>query len=299
MFATKKHYYHILAIITVFIWGITFVSTKVLIIQGLSPIEILIYRFLLAYICIWVIRPQKLFANSWKDEVLCIAAGLGGGSMYFLFENTALKITLASNVSLIICTAPIFTAFLTRLFYQKEKIKPHLIIGSIIALVGVGLVVFNGNFILKISPLGDFLTILAALSWAFYGVILMQLNKRYSTFFIIRKVFIYGILTIMPFAAMMDNVFNPHLLLNASVISNIAFLGIVASLLCYITWNTAIKKLGVVQTTNYVYLVPLITLITSSLVIHEQITYIAIIGSAFILAGVYIAERGFRLRLKP
>lgn len=299
MFATKKYYYHILAIITVFIWGITFVSTKVLIIQGLTPIEILVYRFLLAYICIWLIKPQKLFANSWKDELLCIAAGLGGGSMYFLFENTALQITLASNVSLIICTAPIFTAFLTRLFYRKEKIKVHLVIGSIIALIGVGFVVFNGNFILKISPLGDFLTILAALSWAFYGVILLRLNKKYSTFFITRKVFIYGILTILPFSALSNYVFHPQLLMNPSVLGNIAFLGIVASLVCYITWNTAIKKLGVVQTTNYVYLVPLITVFTSSLVINEQITYIAIIGSVFILAGVYIAERGFTLRLKP
>lgn len=84
-----------------------------------------------------------------------VAAGLCGGSIYFITENTALGITLASNVSLIICTAPILTAFLSLLFYRGEKIKPNLIYGSVMALIGVAFVVFNGSFLLKINPLGD------------------------------------------------------------------------------------------------------------------------------------------------
>lgn len=294
MFASTKYQYHLLAILTVFVWGITFVSTKVLITRGLSPIEIMIYRFLIAYICIWFACPRRIFCGNTKDELLCITAGLTGGSLYFLFENTALQITLASNVSLIICTSPIFTAFVLRLIYKKEKIKNHLIIGSLIALIGVACVVFNGSFILKISPLGDMLTILAALSWAFYGSILRELNKRYSTLFITRKVFIYGILTILPFGLMRSNTFHPGLLLSDPlIIGNLLFLGVVASLLCYVMWNNAIKALGVVQTSNYIYLIPLVTLITSAIVIQENITYIALIGSAFILFGVYIAEKGF------
>ena len=194
--AISKHYwYHTIAILTVIVWGTTFVSTKVLIGYGLSPSEILIYRFLLAYIGIWFVCPKRLFAKSVKDELLFVAAGLCGGSLYFVFENTALQITLASNVSLIICTSPIFTAFLSYLMYRKEKLKASLIFGSLTALLGVGLVVFNGSFILQINPLGDILTILSALSWAFYGIVLRKVNGRYSTLFITRKVFIYGIIT--------------------------------------------------------------------------------------------------------
>lgn len=290
--------YHFIAIITVIIWGTTFVSTKVLIGYGLSPVEIMLYRFLLAYICIWLVCPRTLIANNLKDELLFVGTGLCAGSLYFVLENTALKITLASNVSLIICTAPIFTAFLTHFIYKKDLLKSSLLFGSLIALIGVGFVVFNGSFILQISPLGDILTILAALSWAFYGVILRNLNSKYSTLFITRKVFFYGIVTLIPFLVFIPDVFHVSLLTDPVIIANLVFLGLVASLLCYIMWNSAVKELGVVQTSNYIYFVPLVTLLTSAIVIDEQITPVALAGSVFIILGVYIAEKGFRFRLK-
>lgn len=297
--AISKHYwYHTIAILTVIVWGTTFVSTKVLIGYGLSPSEILIYRFLLAYIGIWFVCPKRLFAKSIKDELLFVAAGLCGGSLYFVFENTALQITLASNVSLIICTSPIFTAFLSYLMYRKEKLKASLIFGSLTALLGVGLVVFNGSFILQINPLGDILTILSALSWAFYGIVLRKVNGRYSTLFITRKVFIYGIITMLPFLAFSRSSLHPELLVQPVIIANLLFLGLIASLLCFIAWNTAVKELGIVQTSNYIYFVPLVTLLTSAIVINEHITLVALLGSVFILFGVYVAEKGFRFGLK-
>ena len=169
MNATKsKLIFHLIAIATVAIWGTTFVSTKILIQHGLTPSEIFFYRFVLAYICMWSISRKKLFANRIKDELLLFLAGLCGGTIYFLTENTALGITLASNVSLIVCTSPILTTFLSYLFKRKEPFTRHLLYGSFMALIGVGLVVFNGSFILKINPLGDFLSLTAALMWAFY-----------------------------------------------------------------------------------------------------------------------------------
>lgn len=299
MIANKRYWYHIIAIFTVIVWGTTFVSTKILIGYGLSPVEIFLYRFVLAYIGIWFFCPRTLFANSKKDELLCAAAGLTGGALYFVFENTALGITLASNVSLIVCTSPIFTALLTFLFYKKEPLRPRLITGSLVALVGMALVVFNGSFILQINPLGDMLTVLAALSWAFYGIILKQLNGRYSTLFITRKVFFYGIITMLPFSLMDSATFTPSLLINPIIASNLIFLGLIASLLCFIAWNSAVKELGVVQTSNYIYFVPLVTLLTSAIVIDEHITIVALFGSVFILLGVYVAENGFKLKFRP
>lgn len=292
--STHSHYrYHFLAILTVIIWGTTFVSTKILIGHGLTPGEILLYRFLLAYIGIWFICPRKVFAQNWKDELFFVGAGLCGGSLYFMAENTALGITLASNVSLIICTAPILTALLSRLFNRRERLKRHLIYGSFLALAGVALVVFNGSFILQINPAGDFLTLLAALMWACYGLILKRTNTRYPTLFITRKVFFYGIITLLPMLYFLSD--KPHikLLLHPLIIGNLLFLGLLASLVCYIMWNTAVKELGVVQTTNYIYIVPLVTLLTSAIVIQETITEIALLGSCFILSGVYVAEKGF------
>ncbi|PQL93221.1 EamA family transporter [Apibacter adventoris] len=289
--------YHLMAVITVIIWGTTFISTKILINNGLSPVEIFFYRFLMAYLCIWFFTPKTLLSKSKKDEFLFVLLGLCGGSLYFVAENMALGITLASNVSLIICTAPLLTAFLSFIVYRKkEKPTKNLIYGSLLALVGVTLVIFNGSFVLQLNPLGDFLTVLAALSWAFYGLILRKMENNYPTLFITRKVFFYGIVTLLPIMYFQPIHFNKDILFRPSVILNLSFLGFIASMLCFFMWNTAVKKLGVVRTSNYIYVVPLVTLLTSSLVLEEQITKIAILGSICILLGVYMAERGINLQ---
>ena len=195
----KKNYtYHLIAIFTVGVWGLTFISTKVLIANGLSPKEIFLLRFLIAYIGIWFISPRKLFANNWKDELWLLLGGITGGSVYFLTENMALGITLATNVAFIVCTAPLLTTIFSLMIYKKEKATRTLIGGSLMALVGVAMVVYNGSFVLKISPLGDCLTLVAALSWAFYSLIMKKMTGRYNTIFITRKIFFYGILTTLP-----------------------------------------------------------------------------------------------------
>lgn len=289
-------WFHLMAAVTVIIWGTTFVSTKVLINYGLSPVEILFYRFMLAYICIWFFSPKRLLANSWKDELFFVATGLCGGSLYFIAENTALGMTLASNVSLIICTTPILTALLNLVFLKGEKPKMQLLFGSLMAFSGVALVVFNGSFILRISPAGDLLTLIAALMWAFYCLLLKRMDAHYPTLFITRKVFFYGILTLLPVFCFSPLHWEPAILFRPVVFLNLLFLGVVASMVCYIMWNTSVKQLGVVRATNYIYLVPLITLLTSSVVIDETITVVALAGCLFILGGVYIAERGFKIR---
>ena len=292
MNATKsKLIFHLIAIATVAIWGTTFVSTKILIQHGLAPSEVVFNRFVLAYICMWSISRKKLFANRIKDELLLFLAGLCGGTIYFLTENTALGITLASNVSLIVCTSPILTTFLSYLFKRKEPFTRHLLYGSFMALIGVGLVVFNGSFILKINPLGDFLSLTAALMWAFYCLILKQLDSRYSTVFITRKVFFYGIMTTLPVFLFRPLHWDTSLMLQPVVWGNLLFLGIIASMLCFISWNACVKELGAVQSTNYIYIVPLVTLLTSAIIIDEKITVIALSGCFLILCGVYLAER--------
>jgi len=288
---TKTYRWHLLAILAVTVWGTTFVSTKVLLDYGLTPSGIFLLRFIMAYIGILFIAPRKLFADNIKDELILVITGLGGGSVYFIAENTALDITLASNVSLIVCTTPILTVFLSYFFYKKEPLKRQLFYGSAIALAGVALVIFNGSFILEINPLGDFLTIIAALAWATYGVALKWLDSKYSILFITRKVFFYGFATLLPFLPLFPPKLELSILMQPVVLMNLLFLGLIASLLCYFIWNIAVKKIGVVITTNYIYLIPMVTLITAWIVINENITFIAILGACMILSGVYLAQK--------
>lgn len=290
--STKNIYtYHIIAILTVAVWGLTFISTKILLGAGLSPQDIFLMRFSIAYVGIWFISPKKLFANSWRDEFWMVAAGITGGSFYFLTENTALEYTQTNNVAFLITTAPLFTAFLSAIAYKNEKITWKLAVGSVVALIGVALVVYNGSFVLNLSPVGDILTLLAALSWAFYSLIMRRLLPRYSATFITRKIFFYGLLTVLPCFAFRHFHAPLSVLTQPVVLFNLLFLGVIASLVCYLVWNIVLHKLGTVCASNYIYLNPMVTMIGAVLLLGEQVTVVALSGSALILTGVFVAEK--------
>lgn len=283
--------YHGMAMFVVAVWGVTYISTKVLLSNGLTPAEIMFLRFLMAYAAIWFVAPKKLRADNWRDEGLFLLLGLFGGSFYFQTENMALRDTLASNVALILCTAPLLTALLSHFFVRGERLRRNIVWGSLCALSGVALVIFNGHFILKLSPKGDLLCLLSALSWAIYTLLLRKVNGRYSTLFITRKVFFYGLLTLLPVFFFVPPTVEWGVLLRPAVAGNLLFLGLVASLLCYILWNGVVKRLGGVRANNYIYASPLVTLVASAIVLHERITWVAILGAVLIIGGVYLAGR--------
>ena len=290
MFKNRILLFHLITALVVIIWGTTFVSTKVLIQNGLGPIEIMFYRFVLAYFCLLMVSHKRLWADNWKDEFMLILSGLTGGTFYFIAENTALGITQASNVALLVCTTPIFTALLVHWIF-KEPLRRNMIIGSIIALIGVGLVVFSGSVLLQINPLGDFLSIMAALMWAVYCLILKPLGKKYPTAFITRKVFLYSVISLLVYFLFDPLQVKIEVLFHPVVTLNLLFLGIVASMLCFIAWNAAVKVLGPSRTANYIYVQPFSTLVLSSIILSEIITLASMIGALCIIGGVYLAEK--------
>lgn len=290
MFKNRILLFHLLTALVVTIWGTTFVATKVLLQYGLGPIDIMFYRFLIAYICILMISHKRMWADNWKDELQLILSGLTGGTFYFIAENTALQITQASNVALLVCTTPIFTALLAWWIF-KEPLRKNMMIGSLIALIGVGLVVFSGSVLLKINPLGDFLSIVASLMWAFYCLVLKPLGKRYPTAFITRKVFFYSALSLVFYFLVEPLETSKEILFHPIVIFNLLFLGVIASMLCFIAWNAAVKVLGPSRTANYIYVQPFSTLVLSSIILSEVITLTSLIGALCIIGGVYLAEK--------
>ena len=283
--------YHITAILCVIIWGTTFVSSKVLLNNGLTPGSIFFFRFLLAYLVIIFLAPKRLWADNIKDELLLLCLGLTGGSVYFLLENTALKYTLVSNVALLLCTAPLLTAFLSHCFVKGMRLHKSMVLGSLVALIGVACVVYNGNFVLKTNPIGDLLCLGAALMWAIYTIILKRLDNRYPVMFLTRKIFFYGLMTILPVFCFSPLMTDPTVLFRPVVIGNLVFLGLMASMLGYVIWNTAVKYLGPIRSANYLYFAPVVSLITAAIVIHEKITPIALVGTLFVLGGVYWAGK--------
>lgn len=298
----RKIAYNLLAFIIVAIWGTTFISTKQLILNGLLPSQIFFIRFVLAYVGICIISHDRLFSASLKDEILFALLGISGGSIYFLTENTALQFTQASNVSFLVCTTPLVTALMMAavkkvapgLMDHDDKVRFSMvfIIGTILALIGMALIVFNGKYILKLSPKGDLLALAASLCWAVYSILLSGINQKYGTAFISRKVFFYGLLTIIPVILFQHGFSMDYTVFAKPVVwGNLLFLGLIASLGCYVLWNKVMKVLGTVNASNYIYLNPLFTLVAAIIILDEKITALAGLGCALIFIGVLLAGK--------
>ena len=257
---------HIVAFLTVAVWGSTFVFTKLLLQAGLSPAQIFTLRFIIAYVLLLVYsmsRQHQWLCSSWKDELLMVALGITGGSLYFLTENAAMLYTTATNTSLIVCSCPLFAMLLFAIVYrQSEHITKVQAFGSVIACLGMAVVVLNGHFVLHLSPLGDILAFGACLCWAVYSLLMKKALEDYSTLFITRKVFFYGIITIIPYYILRPeeaSIFNLSIFqsFNFTILLNLLFLAVVASLLCFLTWNWVISIVCLVAASRTDYhLVP-------------------------------------------
>ncbi|MBO7045384.1 MAG: DMT family transporter [Prevotella sp.] len=289
----KRFLPHIVAFLVVTVWGTTFVFTKLLLLGGLTPAQIFILRFIIAYILLLgycLVRGIQWLSNTWQDELLMVALGMTGGSLYFLTENSAMNYTTTTNTSIIVSLCPLFASAFIGLFYKSERLSRLQSFGSLMAAAGVFVVVMNGHFVLHLSPLGDALAFGACLCWAFYSLLMIPANKRYDALFITRKVFFYGLVSMIPYLIIYPEL-NIHLLLiQPEMMWNLLFLGCVASMLCYLMWAWVMKRLGAVVATNYVYLNPVITIVFAWIILAEEITPWFIFGTLLILFGMYLVD---------
>ena len=289
---------HFLAFLTVAIWGSTFVFTKMLLLHGLSPAQIFTLRFIVAYLLLLafelVSRRQsfRLFSASWRDELTMLLLGITGGSVYFLTENAALLYTTATNTSLIVCSCPLFAMLLVAVAYrQSERFTRVQVVGSLLACLGMAVVVLNGRFVLHLSPVGDMLAFGACLCWAVYSLLMKSVTERYSVFFITRKVFFYGLLTILPYYIVFPGFPTMEVIFSREVLWNLLFLSVVASMICFLVWNWVIHQLGAVIATNWVYFNPITTIIFAWWLLHEQITLWFLLGSLLIIVGMILSDK--------
>lgn len=281
---------HVAAFVTIFIWGTTFISTKVLL-QVFTPIEILLIRFITGYIVLWCVNPHRLTIMEKKQEWYFAAAGLCGVTLYYLFENIALTYTLASNVGVIISIAPFFTVIFTCLFLHDGRITLRFFLGFLIAMSGIILISFGEKTALKLNPLGDILAMVAAVIWAAYSTITKKISGfGYNTIQTTRRTFFYGLIFMIPVLFFMEFDVNPRDFMCINTILNLLFLGLGASALCFVSWNSAVKVLGSVKTSVYIYMVPVITSITSAIVLHEKMTAVMVCGIVLTLAGLLLSE---------
>ncbi|MDD3349045.1 MAG: DMT family transporter [Bacilli bacterium] len=292
----KKTLGNLLALFTVMIWGTTFVVTKNLL-NDFKPIEILLYRFTIAFVALLVAYPKIFTVKKWKHEVVFALAGLSGVAIYQFLENTALTYTSATNASIITSMAPFFTAILSFFVLKDEGLTKRFIVGFIISILGVILVTFNGMFVLELNPFGDLLLVIAVMMWATYSVVTKIASKYgYHMVQVTRRITMYGIIFITPIYLFSHSDFDISKILVWEHSLSIAFLGFIASALCFSTWNIAVKHIGAVKTTVYIYAIPVVTIIFSAIFLQEKLTWMGILGAALTIIGLIISTRKNRQR---
>lgn len=291
---TVKILANIGALLVMMAWGTSFLSSKVLMVAGgFTPVEVFIYRFTFAYIILLMMTFKNIRAHNLRDEIQFLICGLCAGSIYFVAENYALKFTTTGNVSLLVSIAPVFTTALMAVIYRFVPQK-NVIVGSLVAFAGVACIIFSAGEGFEINPLGDLIALSASLSWAIYTIVVKRLNPLYSSLFITRKLFFYGVLTALPLLLIQDQPLKLGLLFDfgqPEYMLNFLFLGLLCSAFAYLVWNEVMKILGAIKSNNYLYVQPLITMIAGYFVLGEQIYFLGYLGCALIIGGILISEK--------
>ena len=282
---------HLTALITVLIWGTTFISTQVLL-DYLMPTEIIFIRYAIGYISLIICCPYFLRTTDKKHEFFFMGAAFFGLTLYQLLENTALTYTTANNVSIITTLAPFFTALASSMFLNAKAPKKQFYLGLVISLLGVVLISYLPNDNIKINPTGDVLALLAAAMWAAYSVFTKKISDAgYSTLPATRRIFFYGLVFLAPLLLFTQPQIEIATFSTPVVWGNLLFLGVCASALCFVTWNYSIKLLGPIRSSVYIYMIPVATIITSAIFLKQPLTFQTIIGVIFVLAGLALSQR--------
>jgi len=281
---------HMTAIFTIIVWGTTFISTKVLL-TDFQPVEILFVRLLLGLMALFIVHPHPLKGVTLKQELTFAAAGLTGITMYYLMENIALNLTMASNVGVIVSVSPFFTVILASIFLKEEgKMRFNFFLGFVVAMVGIALISFNGAK-LQLNPIGDFLCLGSAFVWGCYSILSKKIGEYgYSVIQTTRKIFIYGILFMIPTLFFFDFKVDFRTLMEPKYLLNYLYLGLCASATCFVTWNYAVRALGAVKTSIYIYLIPVITIVASALILKEPVTWMSAAGTILAILGLVLSE---------
>lgn len=291
---------HLLAMGTVLLWGITFVSTKILL-EGLSPAEILVLRFFVGYVALWVIRPKLLRTSDWREEALFAAAGLCGVTASFMLENTALTLTTASNVSVIVATSPLFTGLISAFILKKGGLGARFFAGFILAIAGIALISFSGESALLSRETGEAavwmgitgcaLAAMNAIVCAIYSILSQRASLGgHDSITMTRRFFFWGLVGMIPCLAVTG--FSPDwaFVVQPVPLANLLFLGLGASAACYAMWNAALRRLGPVVTMTYQYLVPVITIAISVAVLGEPLTVAIVAGAMLTICGLALSQ---------
>lgn len=266
-------------------WGGSFLFLRLLVLEGLEPLQIVSLRMMFAAIFIAPFFIMKFKKYSFFDH--------GFPFLLIGMLNTALPFTLfayasvnlgAGSLSVLQATVPILTALILFSLYRDEF--------SIMKLLGV-LVGFSGLFLLagpsgELNLFSSILCVIASLSYAISGVYLANTPEKINNSFIGMGSIIVGAILLSPF---LINYHSANLNISSTAWLYIALLGVINTSLAYVIFIKLIKRIGSLNASFVTYLVPVSSITLGILILDEVFTIDMIIGSALIFLGVFFSNK--------
>ncbi|MBU3146304.1 DMT family transporter [Clostridium sp. CF012] len=284
---TNKRISHVMAIILMFIWSLSYLSIKV-VSEEVSPTLSAFYRFMLASIFLFIILKVKFPEEKVLkvDKVKFALGGLFGVAVYFVFENYSVAYTSASNVAILIATIPVFTIFSQRIIY-KEKLTYGKIFGATLSLVGIIIIIVSKGSasLLSKGNVGDLMALGAVFSWIIYNMVCSSFKGTYKVITITTYQIMWGSLFLSP-----SLFFSPLQIPSTKVVLNLLFLSIFCSCIGYVMYVHCLKDLGATVITTYINLQPIMSLIAAGVILHEVVTIWQVVGCIVIIMGVTLVS---------
>ncbi len=281
---------HFAILTVVLVWATTYISTKILL-NAFTPMQILLVRTSLGFFFLFLCNPKKMVYKHKRDRLILAAAGLCGIFLYYYLENTALVYSSASNVGVIVATAPFFILLAVHFILKEETLKAQYFVGFALSMLGIILISYSGQSELSLNPLGDGLAVLGIVVWALYTTLTRVASRRgYPTLLATRTMFFYALLGMVLYTLLFGDLPSMELVIQPPYLYHFLFLGLIASALCFVFWNFGLQSIGAIKSSFYLYLSPVITIIFSVIILGEVITPTSAIGTALTLSGLLVSE---------
>ncbi len=294
---------HLAALFTIFVWAMTFISIKI-VLRSFSAMDVTFIRLFIAYfsLCVFSLFEKKPSSGSpsgsgspfscagLKKEGVFMLAGFFGIAAYFLLQNIGMEYTTATNTSIILNAVPVLTALLAWIILKdRSGIHPLFFLGFVLAMAGIVIISLNGEAG-SVHLKGDLIIFLAAVTWGCYTLVTPRVNASgHSLLWSTRRMHFWGLVWMFPFMIIFRFRPDMRLLLQPVNLLHFLFLGVIASALCFVTWNYTVRELGSIKASAYIYGQPIIAVIASALILHETITPRLLLGIILSFLGVLLS----------
>ena len=239
----------------------------------------------------WKYIPQGLQFIKERPGYFLLAA-VTGVSLFNTFVYIAGHYSTAINMALLgTCTSPIISVILAKIFL-KERIPLFRVAGMIVCIAGILLLLSGGDFQNLVSfrfTKGDWWILAAAFSFAIYNTSVKKKPPAMPSVSFLFTVFLTGTLLLAPFYLYELND-KGGIAIDLPNLGSILYLGLGASVICFLIWNKAIAALGTGRTALFGNLIPVFSSIEAVILLNEKISSIHLISFILVVTGLVIAN---------